>query len=168
MTANTDQMPLLATFNDVTDGASACELLTEASGAKACLAASKVKSKRVKGKSKESMKENDLIDRLFHFAIDVLRMLGALKGGREIDVIKYQLSKASTSAGANYEESQAAVSKADFINKVGISLKEMRESNYWLRMIKELLPETENIVILVRESDELSKILAAILIKSKI
>lgn len=113
------------------------------------------------------MKENDLIDRLFHFAIDVLRMLGTLKGGREIDVIKYQLSKASTSAGANYEESQAAVSKADFINKVAISLKEMRESKYWLRMIKELFPKTENIVYLSGESEELCKILAAIIIKSR-
>jgi len=75
------------------------------------------------------MKENDLKERLFRFAVDVLKMLGTLKGGKETDVLKYQLSKSATSSGANYEESQAAVSKADFINKVGISLKEMRESN---------------------------------------
>ena len=94
-------------------------------------------------------------------------MLKSLKGGKETEVIIYQLSKASTSAGANYEESQAAVSKADFSNKIGISLKEMRESNYWLRIIKDLFPETEKIDTLVGESEELGKILATILIKSR-
>jgi len=113
------------------------------------------------------MKENDLKERLFRFAVDVLKMLGALKCSKETDVLKYQLSKSATSSGANYEESQAAVSKADFINKVGISLKEMRESNYWLRMIKELFPKTDNISYLVDESEELGKILATIIIKSK-
>ena len=113
------------------------------------------------------MKENELKERLFRFAVDVLRMLGKLKGGKEIDVIKYQLSKSATSSGANYEESQAAVSRADFINKIGISLKEMRESNYWLRIIEKLFPETENIIFLVGESEELGKILASILIKAR-
>ncbi|MCX6262775.1 MAG: four helix bundle protein [Bacteroidia bacterium] len=113
------------------------------------------------------MKENELKERLFRFAVDVLKILGKLKGAKETDVIKYQLSKSATSSGANYEESQAAVSRADFVNKVGISLKEMRESNYWLRIIKELFPETENITYLVGESEELGKILASILIKSR-
>jgi four helix bundle protein len=131
------------------------------------LAPNQVKSKKVKVKSNSLMRENDLKERLFQFAIGVLKMLGTLKGGREIDVIKYQLSKSATSSGANYEESQAAVSKADFINKVGIALKEMRESNYWLRIIKELFPKTENIVYLTGESEELGKILASILIKSR-
>ncbi|HOU96658.1 MAG TPA: hypothetical protein PLN06_08560 [Bacteroidales bacterium] len=57
------------------------------------------------------MKENDLKEKLFHFAVDVLKMPGSLKGGKETDVIKYQLSKVSASSGANYKESQAAVSK---------------------------------------------------------
>ena len=113
------------------------------------------------------MRENDLRDRLFRFAIDVLKMLSILRGGKEVDVIKYQLSKSSTSSGANYEESQAAASKADFINKVNISLKEMRESNYWLRIIAELYPKAENVSYLVKESEELGKILATIIIKAK-
>jgi four helix bundle protein len=113
------------------------------------------------------MRENDLKDRLFRFSIDVLRMLGTIKAGKEYDVIKYQLSKSATSAGANYEESQAAVSKADFTNKVGIALKEMRESNYWLRIIKSLLPGIENNDYLLSESEELGKILASIILKSR-
>jgi len=108
-----------------------------------------------------------LKERLFNFSVNVLKMSGKIKAGKETDVIKYQLSKSSTSAGANYEEAQAAVSRADFTNKVGISLKEIRESNYWLRIIKELLPDTDNINNLVTESEELGKILASIKIKSQ-
>jgi hypothetical protein len=44
------------------------------------------------------MKENDLKGRLFRIAVDVLKMIGTLKGGKEIDVIKYQLSKSATSS----------------------------------------------------------------------
>ena len=72
---------------------------------------------KVKVKSIISLKDNDLKDRLFRFAVDVLKMLGTLKGGKETEVIKYQLSKSSTSSGTNYEESQATSSKADFINE---------------------------------------------------
>ncbi len=54
----------------------------------------------------------------------------------ESKTIRYQLAKSSFSSGANYEEAQAGSSRADFTNKVRISLREMRESNYWLRLIK--------------------------------
>ncbi|MCF6168499.1 MAG: four helix bundle protein [Lutibacter sp.] len=50
----------------------------------------------------------------------------------------YQLLKSATSVGTNYKEAQGAVSKADFFNKVGIALKEMRETNYWIRIIIEI------------------------------
>jgi four helix bundle protein len=113
------------------------------------------------------MKEYDMKERLFLFAVDVLKMLSDLKGGKETEVIKYQLSKAATSAGANYEEAQAAFSRADFTNKVGISLKEIRESNYWLRIIKNLFPEINSISNLVTESEEPGKILATKKIKAQ-
>ncbi|MEW6652573.1 MAG: four helix bundle protein [Bacteroidota bacterium] len=51
-------------------------------------------------------------------------------------MISNQLIKSSTSSGANYEEAQGAISKPVFFNKINISLKEMRETNYWLRIIK--------------------------------
>ena len=54
------------------------------------------------------MKENDLKERLFRFAVDVLKMLGTLKGGKETDVLKYELSKSATSSGANYSPCQIA------------------------------------------------------------
>jgi four helix bundle protein len=71
-----------------------------------------------------TMDENDLSKRLFRFAIDVIKMLWNINGGDEIKIIRIQLIKAATSAGANYEEAQGAVSKPDSGNKVGISLKE--------------------------------------------
>lgn len=79
--------------------------------------------------------KNDLQRRLFQFAVDIILLIRKLPKGKEYDVINYQLTKASTSSGANYEEAQAAVSRPDFANKISISLREMRESNYWIRMI---------------------------------
>jgi four helix bundle protein len=111
------------------------------------------------------MSENDLQDRLFRFAIDVIKILRNLKGGSELLVIKPQLIKSVTSTGANYEEAQGAVSRADFGNKVGISLKEMRESNYWLRILRELYPDSSEIERLLNESIELKNILGSISVK---
>ena len=66
-------------------------------------------------------------------------------------------------------ESQAGSSKADFNNKVRIALREMRESNYWLRMIKATLTQNTADVeldFLIDESNQLKKILGAILTKT--
>ncbi len=87
----------------------------------------------------------------------------------EYNVIKLQLTKSSTSIGANYEESQAGSSKADFKNKVRISLREARESNYWLRVIKALeRSENEQLESLIQESKELKNILASIINNTKL
>ena len=112
---------------------------------------------------------NDLSNRLLIFAINVIKFLRKLPYATEYRVVKYQLLKSSTSSGANYEEAQGGSSKADFTNKVRISLKEMRESNYWLRIIKginaneELISEIDS---LIKESQELKNILGAICAKT--
>ena len=108
------------------------------------------------------MDENDLSKRLFKFAVDVIKMLRSLEGGNDLKIISNQLGKAATSSGANYEEAQAAVSRADFGYKVAISLKEMRESNYWLRILKELYLSNKEIIRLTTESYELKNILGSI------
>jgi len=113
--------------------------------------------------------KNDLNDRLFLFAINVLKFLQKLPNVSEYKIIRYQLAKSCTSAGANYEEAQAGSSKADFNNKVRISLREMRESNYWLRIIKGILSQNnidDELASLIRESDELKKILGTIVTKT--
>ena len=114
------------------------------------------------------MNEN-LNDRLFNFAVNVLKFLKKLPRTPEMNVIRYQLAKCSTSSGANYEEAQAGSSKPDFNNKVRISLREMRESNYWLRIIKATLESNSlesNLIFLIDESTQLKKILGSIVTKT--
>jgi len=111
------------------------------------------------------MSKNDLQERLFRFAVDVIKMLRNVRGGSELYIIKPQLIKSAGSSGANYEEAQGAVSRADFGNKIGISLKEMRESNYWLRILQELHPGNPETDRLTKESEELKKILGSIQLK---
>ena len=109
------------------------------------------------------MKERELCSRLFRFAVDVIKMVKELGSSSALNVIRFQLTKSATSCGANYEEAQAACSRADFLNKVRISLKEMRESNYWLRILGELdLKGKKEIESLLIESIELMNILGAI------
>ena len=107
------------------------------------------------------------MERTFNFGVDVLKYIRQLPRDSEFNIIRFQLGKSATSVGANYEESQAGSSKADFKNKVRIALKEARESNYWLRIIK-ALSEMESVELnrLLQESKEIKNILAAILNKT--
>ncbi|HBX53519.1 MAG: four helix bundle protein [Bacteroidetes bacterium RIFOXYA12_FULL_35_11] len=116
------------------------------------------------------MMENDLMERLFVFAVRTLKFTRKLPNTTEYKIIRNQLAKSSTSSGANYEEAQGGSSKADFINKVKISLHEMRESNYWLRIIDAIKEEDtfeSEIQFLLKESSELKKILGAIMQKTR-
>lgn len=116
----------------------------------------------------EQEHKNDLCDRLFEFSVNVLNLLKKLDKSETSKLFRYQLGKSSTSSGANYEESQAGISRADFMNKVRIALKEMRESNYWLRLLKAINEDYKldnTIDKLVKESGELKKILGSIVNK---
>ena len=79
-----------------------------------------------------------------------------------------QLLRSGTSVGANYEEAQAAESRADFIHKLQIALKEVRESHYWLRMLARTaaLPP-EPLANLVDESTQLRAILSKAVASAK-
>jgi len=112
--------------------------------------------------------KNDLSERLFNFSVKVIHLIRKLPKGKEYDVISYQLIKASTSSGANYEEAQGAVSKADFANKIGITLKEMRESNYWIRLIIAISEQKEKWEVERQESFELKNILGSIYSKTSV
>lgn len=125
----------------------------------------KDKVKSIKGKVEKEMStgKRDLSDRLLKFAIDVLRFLKTIGRSVENDVIIHQLAKSCTSTGANYEESQAASSKADFYNKIKISLRESRETTYWLKILKALnLGNRKTLNDLLTESDEIKRILGSI------
>ena len=116
-------------------------------------------------------KTRDLAERLFRFAVRTIKFLRNLPHEPEFDNIRYQLSKSSTSSGANYEEAQAASSKKDFIYKNEISLKEMRESNYWLRIIEATLhferEFSSELQYLIDESSQLKNILGSIVKNTK-
>ena len=154
ITANTEFKALSDTLKDVTDGAKACP------------------EDKTKGKSKKikvEEKKTDLCERLFEFAVRVIEFLKTLPYSPENKTIRTQLSKSACSSGANYEESQGGSSKADFSNKVRISLREMRESNYWLRIIKRTVKEVNisELDYLIKESGELKNILGSIVQKTR-
>ena len=117
-------------------------------------------------KDVEEQYKIDLSQRFFNFAVSVFKFLKSIDSSRMYDVCRYQLSKSASSIGANYEEAQGAFSKQDFASKIGISLKEARETNYFFRLIQSLeISNKEKCKELVQESDEIQKILATILIK---
>ena len=104
------------------------------------------------------------------FSVSVIRFTRLLPKETEYNVIKYQLIKSSTSVGANYHEAQSAASRADFKNKVNISLKEMSESKYWLKLIFIINTNNEHHMrfdSLLNEANELDKILGAIVTNAK-
>lgn len=76
--------------------------------------------------------------------------------------------RSGTSIGANVEEAQAGQSRADFISKNLIALKEARETDYWLRLIAaaQVVPE-KRIAALRREVEEVKRILGAIVVSAK-
>lgn len=111
-------------------------------------------------------KKYDLCERLFKFSVDVILYMRTVKNSVESMDIKRQLIKAATSSGANYEESQGSPTKPDFKTKVGISLKEMREANYFLRIFNAINSgDAKKSEYLVKESTELKNILGSILKK---
>ncbi|NQV36887.1 MAG: four helix bundle protein [Candidatus Marinimicrobia bacterium] len=110
-------------------------------------------------------KTEELLERTFRFGVNILQFLNTVPRNDILRVPVHQLAKSGTSIGANYEEAQAAESKKDFAHKIGIVLKEVRESNYWLRIFCELVTDKDlrrEIQQLENESIELRKIFSTI------
>ena len=81
------------------------------------------------------MKENKLVDLSKQFAIDIINLCSRIKENRNYNVLLNQLLRSGTSIGANIHEAKYAQSKADFINKLEIALKESFETEYWLELL---------------------------------
>ena len=107
------------------------------------------------------MKENVIQVKSFEFALTVIRLYKKLQEEREY-VISKQLLRSGTSIGANVEEAIAGQSKKDFLSKISISLKEARETRYWLRLLKESELTNIDIDAYLNSSFELISILLAI------
>ena len=83
------------------------------------------------------MKENVLIDLSKQFAVDIVNLCMEIKEHRKSKILLNQLLRSGTSIGANIHEANYAASKADFINKFQIALKECYETDYWLGLFKD-------------------------------
>ncbi len=106
------------------------------------------------------MNSDELSERLLEFAARIGKVVDALPESRLGRHIAGQLVRCGTSPAPNYEEACGAESRKDFIHKLRIALKELRETRCWIRLIikAELLPESR-ISELLEESDQLCNII---------
>ena len=114
------------------------------------------------------MRPDDLSERLLNLAVRVGKMVDALPDSRLGKHIAGQLVRSGTAPAPNYEEACAAESRRDFIHKLRIALKELRETRCWIRLImrSELLTEAR-MSELASESDELCRILGQSLVTAR-
>jgi four helix bundle protein len=114
------------------------------------------------------MTPDELSERLLEFAVRVGKVVDALPNTRLGRHVAGQLVASGTSPGPNYEEGCAAESRADFVHKLSICLKELRESRYWLRLIvkAELLPK-KKMGDLLDEATQLCKIIGQSIVTAK-
>lgn len=111
------------------------------------------------------VKDNAVKDKSFQFALKIVTLYKYLTTQKNEYVLSKQLLRSGTSVGANVEEALSSQSKKEFIAKLNISLKEARETSYWLRLLKEsgYIQKGD----LTEKSEELSKILTSIIISTK-
>lgn len=112
--------------------------------------------------------KNIVADKSKAFAVRIIRFYSYLCSNRKEFVLSKQILRSGTSIGANVRESRNAQSKADFINKMNVALKEADETAYWL----ELFRESETIDdsqynSLYADAEELIRLLTAIIKGSK-
>ena len=105
----------------------------------------------------------DLEERLLEYAAQIVRLVEKLPNTRAGNHIADQLLRSGTSALPNHGEAEGAESKNDFIHKLGICHKELRESRRWLKLIRRvpLLTDTAALDVALDETDELVRIFAA-------
>jgi four helix bundle protein len=105
----------------------------------------------------------ELQERLIDYAVRVIHAVGVLPdtvAGRHIGG---QLLRSGTSPAPNYGEAVSSESRNDFVHKLQIALKELRESDVWLKIIcrAEMIDSPERLFPLMKETDELISILVA-------
>jgi len=105
-------------------------------------------------------KRDQLTNRLLDFAALVVKFINTLPNTVVGRYIGGQLVRSGTSPGANYEEACGAESRADFIHKLSIVLKELKESRFWLRLIQRTNISRSSVEPVIRECEELCAIVA--------
>ena len=103
----------------------------------------------------------DLRNRFLDWVSEVIFFLRTLTKGEEFDVIKYQLSKSSSSSGANYSAACRSKSGKDFLYKLKIVEEELDESLFWLELCLKIGVEEKEIKTIKSEANELIAIVVA-------
>jgi four helix bundle protein len=108
------------------------------------------------------MKYSIVQEKNYVFALRIIALSKWLRAHKEFEIAG-QILRSGTAIGSNVEEGLAGISRADFISKMSIASKEARETNYWLRLLRDskIVPESK-IKLLEQVSLELLKILTAI------
>ena len=111
----------------------------------------------------------DLEDRLIQFAVDIIIVCGKLEGNYVSQHLSKQLIRSATSAALNYGEAQSAESSRDFLHKMKLCLKELRESLVNLKIQKgaELVGDIGKLNKLLEENNQLIAIFIASIKTSK-
>ncbi len=119
----------------------------------------------VQGRTRPLVKEGgyDLEDRLIDFAVRIIRLTEALPNTKAGTHVAGQILRSGTSPAPNYGEAQSAESAADFIHKLKIALKELRETLIWLKIISRasMIKSATLLAPLLQETDQLIAILFA-------
>lgn len=112
--------------------------------------------------------ENILKSKSFDFALRIIKCFQFLQSRKKEFILSKQLIRCGTSIGANIREAEQAQSKADFIHKLSVSLKETNETLYWLELLvkSEYINEKE-FESIYSDAVELTKLLTAIIKTSK-
>lgn len=109
------------------------------------------------------MKENPIVNKSKTFALDIIDLYKFLTEEKKEYVLSKQLLRSSTSIGANVREGTRGQSKADFISKMSIALKEAEETMYWLELLNESGYIEDNLFTdMSSKCNELIKILVSI------
>jgi len=125
-------------------------------------------SLKLKTQSQNSKVKTELRERCYNFSIKTIKFIEALPEKRINWILSNQLLRSATSIGANIIEAKSASSKKDFINFYEIALKSANETTYWLGLLRDALNiDGTEINYLVKETEELSKIIAASLLTMK-
>lgn len=106
----------------------------------------------------------DLEERLIDYSVEVLEIIDLLPNNKGANHLGNQLVRSSTAPALNYGEAQAAESRQDFIHKMRVSLKELRESRVCMKVIKKrkYLRDESKVVAALAETEQL----IAIFVKS--
>lgn len=111
----------------------------------------------------ERPQKYDLEDRLLEFAVQVINFTEALPNTRAANHVAGQLLRSGTSPYGNHGEVESAESRKDFVHKLKICLKELRETRRWLRLAGRLktLPQLPSLADCLNEAEELIRIFVA-------